>query len=79
MSRPRKIGRISSADFGSAQINSSFVSELMMKAELNPVSIPRYISISQSANGIPVAVIFSLMLCSIDESITHASEDKKFV
>ena len=79
MSLPRKIGRISSADLESLRINSSLVAELIIKAELNPVRIPLYILIFQSANGVPLKVIFSFILCSIDESITHASEVKKAV
>lgn len=61
----RQIGRIISADFGSFFISSFFFSPLIINASLYPVSIPRYILISQSFRGTPTASILVLILCSI--------------
>lgn len=74
MSRPRKIGRIISADLGSFSINSLLLFSSIMKASLHPVRIPRLIWIFQSFNGVPIeqSILF-LIDCSIGERINQLS------
>lgn len=73
MSRPRKIGRIISADLGSFSINSLLLFSSIMKASLHPVRIPRLIWIFQSFNGVPIDSILFLIDCSIGERINQLS------